>query len=126
MPSGGSIISYAWLQQYGLLTDGSADHADPDHDGSNNWQEWRAATDPTNAASALRMLLATGTGSDVTVSWSSVTGRSYSLERATEMGAAPDFSLLRSNIAGLAGATSFTDTNAVGATPRFYRVRVQQ
>ena len=42
------------------------------------------------------------------------------------LGAFPAFSLLRSNIAGLAGATSFTDTNAVGAAPRFYRVRVEQ
>ncbi len=80
----------------------------------------------TNAASALRMLSAIGTGSDVTVSWSSVTGRSYSLERSVNLGAFPAFSLLRSNIAGLAGTTSWTDTNAVGAAPRFYRVRVEQ
>jgi hypothetical protein len=48
----GSVISYAWLQQYGLPTDGSVDFADLDEDGANTWLEWRYESNPTNALSA--------------------------------------------------------------------------
>jgi hypothetical protein len=122
----GSEISYAWLQQYDLLTDGSADYADPDHDGMNNWQEWRCGTDPTNALSALRLLSASPAGTDVTVTWQSVAGVSYSLERSTNLLAKPPFSLLAPNLPGQPGTTSFIDTNAAGASPLLYRVGVGQ
>src|SRR5208283_2075351 len=46
-----SIISYAWLQQYGLPTDGSADYADTDGTGQNNLFKYVAGLDPTNPAS---------------------------------------------------------------------------
>ncbi len=50
----GGFIGY--LEQYGLPSDGSADGADADADGLNNWQEWCCLTCPTNALSALRLL----------------------------------------------------------------------
>jgi hypothetical protein len=116
---------YIWLQGYDLSTSSPDLYADSDHDSMNNWQEWIAGTDPTSAASLLRMLSATGAVAGVAVAWSSVTNRTYSLERATNLGTSPAFSLLGSNIAGLAATTTFTDTNAVSALPRFYRVSVQ-
>jgi PKD repeat protein len=122
----GSVISYAWLQQYGLPTDGSADFTDPDRDGLNNWQEWRCGTCPTNALSALRLLSASPAGSNVTVTWQSVGGVSYFLERSTNLSASPPFSLLATNLLGQPGTTSFTDTNTAGASPFFYRVGVGQ
>ena len=121
-----SVISYAWLQQYGLPTDGSADYMDPDGDGLNDWQEWIAGTDPTNLLSVLRLLNPTNNVSGVGVSWQSVSGRSYWLERSTNLGTLPPFSLLKSNITGQASMTSYTDTNAIGDGPFFYRVGVQQ
>ena len=81
----GSMISHAWLQRYGLPADGSADFIDTDGDGMNNWQEWVCGTDPTNPLSALRLLSATLAGSNVTVSWQSVAGVNYFLERSANI-----------------------------------------
>jgi hypothetical protein len=119
-----SIISYAWLQQYGLPTDASADFADPDHDGLNNWQEWVCGTDPTDALSALRLLAPVRTGNNVTVGWQSVAGVNYFLERSTNIARSSAFVRLATNVSGQAGTTIFTDTNAIGAGPFFYRVGV--
>ena len=115
-----SAVSYAWLQHYGFLTDGSADNADPDHDGLNNWQEWCCSTDPTNALSVLRLLSPLPTATTVAVSWQSVEGVNYYVERSTDL---PRFTALASNIFGQFGTTTYTDTNAPAA-PHLYRVGV--
>lgn len=121
----GSAIAYGWLQQYGLATDGSADYLDPDHDGMNNWQEWVAGTNPTNASSVFRIMSATRSDNPAgfVVTWASDSSRTYFLQRGTGLGQSP-FSTIQSNIAGQAGTTSYVDTNAVGPGPFFYRVGV--
>jgi hypothetical protein len=121
-----SLISYAWLQQYNLPTDGSADNTDADGDGLNNWQEWRTGTIPTNALSVLRLLSPASGAPGVIVSWQSVSGRSYFLERGTHLGPPPSFLPLATGIVGQPGTTTFTDTNAAGAGLIFYRVGVQE
>jgi hypothetical protein len=120
----GSMISYAWLQQYSLATDGSVDAFDADGDGHTAWQEWRCGTCPTNALSVLRLLSVTPGASSVTVCWQSTAGVRYGLEGSTNL-AAP-FLLLTANITGQAGSTTYTHTNATGAVPFFYRVFVQE
>ncbi len=107
-----------------LSTDGLADTEDSDSDHLNNWQEWRCQTDPTNSLSVLRLLEASPAGGDVNVSWQSVAGMKYFLERSTNLIASPTFLPLATNLTGQAGTTTFTDTNAPSAPPAYYRVGV--
>jgi len=58
------------------------------------------------------------------VSWQSEAGVNYFLERSTNLTASPAFVPLATNLPGQTGTTSFTDTNAAGTAPFFYRVGV--
>jgi hypothetical protein len=122
--SSGLTGFHAWLAQYGLPSDGSADYADSDGDGMNNWQEWICGTNPTNAASVLRLLTPTSAGTNITVSWQSVLGIGYLLERSTNLSVRGSFLPLVTNLPGLGATTSFTDTNTAGTSPLYYRVGV--
>ncbi|HEX4263985.1 MAG TPA: choice-of-anchor Q domain-containing protein [Verrucomicrobiae bacterium] len=118
-----SVISYAWLTQNGFPTDGSADFADPDHDGMNNWQEWHAGTIPTDPNSVLKLAVTDSSASGTTVTWQGLTNITYYVQRTFSLDS--PFSTIQSDISRLTGTNSFTDTNGPGNAAAFYRVGVQ-
>jgi hypothetical protein len=121
-----SEISYAYLQQYGLPTDGSVDLKDLDGSGFNVYQDWVTGLNPTNRASVLAMLspATTNDSAGVTVKWKSVNGILYDLQRSTDLIENPVFSIIQGNIPGQIGATSYQDSSATNKIPYFYRVGV--
>jgi len=119
-----SLISYGWLQNHGLPTDGSADYADTDSDGMNNWQEWVTNTDPTNSLSYLHMLAPDGTNNaaGVTFHWQSA-GIRYFLQRSTNL--VGPFDTFATNFYAGVGIATYRDASATNEGPYFYRVGVQ-
>ena len=111
----------AWLAQYGLATDGSADFADFDGDGMNNWQEWVAGTNPTNANSVLQLHAPVLRLPGLQLRWSSTSGQSYFVQRTTNL-AAPVWLNVGTDIPGAAGTTAYTDTTGPSLSGAFYRV----
>jgi hypothetical protein len=124
----GSVISYAYLQQYGLPTDGSVDFEDLSGTGLTVYQDWLAGINPTNAAAGLIMFAPrsaanpTNSATGLIVSWQSAAGIPYALLRSTNLGSQPPFSVIKPNIVGTAGTTTYTDSSATNGTPYFYRV----
>ena len=99
--------------------------ADADRDGYTNQQEYLTGTDPLNANSFLRLgevaqrSLASGGG--VAVSWASVDGRSYTVERSYNL---TDWSVLQSNVAATPPLNTVVDLDVPPQGRGFYRLSV--
>jgi len=129
----GDGIPDAWMQQYfGHPTGHASDHSmagdDADGDGMSNLQEYLAGTDPTNNASAFRILSITRENNDLRVTWLAAGGHTNAVQAAPSL--TGDYSDVSSNIV-IAGssdmATNYLDLGAVTNSPaRYYRIRLVQ
>lgn len=117
-----SLISYAWLQQHGWPTDGSADYADPDHDGMNNWQEWQADTSPEDGNDYLHIISFTHNGTFNTLWWSSKPTRHYQVERCATLGGSSPWETIITNATPGWNYVWFDNTGP----QYFYRIRAVQ
>ena len=125
-----SATSYTAVQTWRLAhfgtTDASgsaADNADPDGDGLDNLQEFAAGTDPTDPASLFKIEHIEAAGGEMLITFASVAGKTYRLERSETLGAA-SWSTVRDGIAGTGGMLTLSDSTA-GLPSVFYRLVVE-
>ncbi len=108
---------------HSLNASGGAPGDDPDHDGLTNAAELLAGTDPTDAASVLRVTATQVVGTDVRISFTSVTGKTYRLERSPRITGSP-WTVVVDHIAGLGQVTQTLDIGGFAEPSQFYRLRL--
>lgn len=123
----GNGVADAWERHYAALLGKPLD-LDVDQDGDRHTarQEYYAGTVPTDSQSVLQMHAVTLRADGLTeVTWSSESGRTYSLQRADGTPSAEAFVPIATGIApDLSGTNAYVD-DADTDTPRFYRVLLE-
>lgn len=87
---------------------------DPDDDNdtlSDLEEELITGTDPLNAEDCLRMLSVDRSGTNVVVSWKSVSGKSYWMARSTDLMSPTNWLPWLGPVNAVGGVTSITDSN---------------
>ncbi len=109
-----------WVSGFPQLTNNLAS-ADPDGDGLTNEQEFAAQTDPGNATSVLKILnfSRNTAGTQATITWQSVNGVSYQLQKSENVSTWSDIGAV---ISATNTTTSLTFSTST-ASRQFFRIR---
>ncbi len=98
--------------------------ADPDGDGASNFAEYQAGTDPLSKDSVFKFIdIFPAQPGGIGLRWSSVPGRFYQLERS--VGDAGKFVGLIRGLPADGPIATYTDPDASGPGPYFYRLRTE-
>ena len=110
-----------WEQRY--FGDNANPAADSDQDGLNNYGEYRAGTNPTNAASAFAFInVIHDHQPGLLLQWASVSNHSYSVVRSVDLLGA--YLVIQSNVPATPPANAFRDSNGLPARA-FYKLLVE-
>jgi hypothetical protein len=103
-----------------------SDDSDWDEDGSSDLSEYWAGTNPTNNVSFLGVVgnEVRTSGAAFIIRWSSVAGKTYRIERATNLMAGFNANV-KTGITATPTMNTETDTTAGVEGPVFYRVRLE-
>jgi hypothetical protein len=104
--------------------------ADPDHDGLNNWQEYVAGTNPTNAVSTFVLEIAadtaaTDTLTNMVLSWPTVSGKTYRVYRSAGLETGAVFDPVAGPLAETGAPISVTNSLSFTGSRFFYRLSVE-
>jgi len=121
----------AWQAQYfgDPNNPAAAPNADPDGDGMNNVQEFLAGTDPTNSASALRVMSIVPVNNDLVITWMTAPGKTNALQSTAGSGNGGydtnNFTDIFTVTDTVSTVTNYLDAGAATNSPSlYYRVRL--
>lgn len=124
--SDGDGLADAWeMQHFGNLN--ANGNGDPDADGVNNLREFRAGTNPTDAASRFEVVEISRVPSGFSIRWSSQTNRRYTIKRSASLLTAPaNYTLVQSGLTATPPMNQFIDTTTGTDAQSFYLIEIEE
>ena len=123
--SDGDGLADSWeMQHFGSL--GVNPNDDPDGDGVNNLREFRAGTDPNEAASRFEVIEIARVPNGVSILWSSQPDRRYRVKRTANLLTAPaQYEVVQSGLMATPPFNQFIDTTTQNGAQFFYLLEIE-